>query len=253
MQRISVSSLEKFRRYMTEASDWDTEEDLIASIKGEFDGNPKTRCGTGYHKIIEGEYTITGEYDKNNIQREMILVTCDDEKDRLNGRKPFQYIFTDEQAKSAIAFRNNHPLLIYEVAGSKTYKTSRGDIQISLRADGLEGRILYDFKTKYSTYNVMDYTDSIQWKIYCDVFGLDQFIYDIFRVTKVSGENAFVENPGEPFRTTGSFAPVEEISCFVYEGMMAEIQRTLDDFMDYIHMRRFYEYLKPARSEELTF
>lgn len=252
MQRISVSSLENFRRYMIEATEWDTEERLISSIKGEFEGNTKTRCGEAYHKIIEGEYVNTSSiHGSDNIDFEpgVILVNCDDQQNR----KPFSYKFTEAQGRAAINFRNDHPLMIHEVTGFKKYKTARGEVQISLRVDGLEGRIIHDFKTKYSAYNVMDYTDSIQWKIYADVFGLDQFIYDIFRVTKVSGENAFVEKPGIPFFTSGEFQPVEEIKCFRYDGMEAEIQRTLDEFMDYIHMRRFEEFLKPAKSEELSF
>ena len=53
MYKLSVTTIEKFRRYVVGASEYDTEQALLEAIKGVFTGNDKTRTGSCYHKIIE--------------------------------------------------------------------------------------------------------------------------------------------------------------------------------------------------------
>jgi hypothetical protein len=87
MFRISVTTLEKFRRYMAGVSAFDTEESLIESIKGIFKGNDKTRFGNAYHELIEGKY-----------------VCPDQDLYQVGGHH-----FSAAQARPAVAYKMNQP------------------------------------------------------------------------------------------------------------------------------------------------
>ena len=52
---LRVTQLEKFRRYITEHSEYDDERSVIDNLTGQFTGNQYTRVGTAFHKIVEGD------------------------------------------------------------------------------------------------------------------------------------------------------------------------------------------------------
>ena len=52
MKLIRVTQIEKFSRYMREASAFDTEQSVIDGISGTFKGNEYTYIGTAFHKQI---------------------------------------------------------------------------------------------------------------------------------------------------------------------------------------------------------
>ena len=54
---LRVTQLEKFRRYITEHSEYDDERSVIDNLTGQFTGNQYTRVGTAFHKIVEGDTT----------------------------------------------------------------------------------------------------------------------------------------------------------------------------------------------------
>ena len=54
---VRVTQIEKFRRFITGHSDYDTEQSVIDTLTGSFKGNEYTRIGTSFHKIVEGDTT----------------------------------------------------------------------------------------------------------------------------------------------------------------------------------------------------
>jgi len=225
--RISVTTLEKFRRYMTEASSFDTEEALIESIKGIFLGNDKTRVGGAFHNIIEGNYLRKG----NRVIA-----------DRVS--------FTKDQADVAFGYKKKHPLMVHEISIRKTYYTNYFPIQVSGRIDGTEGLNTHDAKTKFREVNFQDYIDSCQWKYYLDILEADIFYYDLFEVKgfKELGKMPWTLNRGV------QFIAHEPLQCLRYENMEADILNLLNCFLDYMHNRKFVHLLKPAILEpELNF
>lgn len=121
MLRVSVTTLEKFRRYMNDESSFDTEESLIESLKGLFIGNDKTRFGSAYHKIIEGDFYTSDE--------DVVIVNSEAN----------HFVFSMEQSSPAIEFKASHPLMVHEMNVSKVYETVYFPIQVSGRIDGIEG------------------------------------------------------------------------------------------------------------------
>ena len=61
MYRISVTSLEAFRRFRDKHSIWDTEERLLNVLAGIKEPNAYTAIGSCFHKIVEtGKATYVG-------------------------------------------------------------------------------------------------------------------------------------------------------------------------------------------------
>ena len=65
MKQVRVSTIENFRRFRDNVTDtFDTEEALIAKIKGEFHGNFKTQIGTAFHYLVEHTTMSAIQYDE---------------------------------------------------------------------------------------------------------------------------------------------------------------------------------------------
>jgi len=223
MYRISVTTIEKFRRYLTEASPYDTEESLLQSITGVFTGNDKTRTGSCCHKIIEQEAYVT---DGGLIAR-------------ADG---VQIFFTDEQAAPFVEFKRQHPLMIHEVPASKVYLTGIGPVLVSARIDGVEGQQIQDTKTKFRDFNLREYADSYQWRYYLDMLGIDLFHYDIF---EVRGFEA-LSGP-QPYQLPGvEFLDPVRLECARYQYMADDCRLMLQEFLTYIELRNLWKHLKAA-------
>lgn len=226
MHIIRVTTIEKFRRFMTEASSFDTEVSLIDTIKGTFTGNDKTRTGSCFHKIIEQDALVVPGG---------IIAEAD-------GVKIF---FTDEQAAPAVEFKRQHPAMIHEIEVGKIYETKFGPIKIGGRIDGLEGMEVQDTKTKYRDIDLLDYSDSYQWRFYLELIGLDMFHYDIFQVHYFEALTGSM-----PYQLNGVVIdePVR-LQCLRYNAMADDCRQLLQEFMDYIHFRNLWPFLKTVTTQ----
>jgi hypothetical protein len=227
MYRVSVTTIEKFRRYMTEASAYDTEEALVESLKGLFTGNDKTKFGGAYHKVIEGDFIeISGQVKVKEKEND--------------------FVFTPEQAKPALDFRKAHPFMIHEMDVKKVYETAFFPIQVSARVDGIEGSQIHDAKTKFRALSsVNEYVDSCQGKFYLDILGLDVFHYNIF---EIKGFDGLIGKSPFHFKDV-QIIRHEPITCARYEYMDLDLHTLLNDFLEYLHNRNYVSLLKPASEE----
>lgn len=232
MKRVSVTTLEKFRRYMDGVSSYDSEESLIDSLKGLFKGNDKTDFGGAYHQVIEGNC----ENFSGNIYV----------KDR-NGK---EYVFTPAQAAPALIYKRNHPAMVHEMNLHQVYETVYGPLQVTARIDGIEGIIVRDIKTRFkSLQNDEDYRHSIQWKLYLDMLGLNTFYFDVFEV-----KNFDALPSKKPFIMPAvEIVAHDPIECMIYEYMHDEIITLLNDFLQYLNNRNISSLLKNAINETEDF
>lgn len=227
MYRISVTTLEKFRRFINDVSSFDSEEALLASIKGIFTGNAKTDFGGAYHKVIEGDFKQV--MNKPVYQADV-------------------FIFTKEQVAPALEYSRMHPSMTHEMDVRKVYQAHRFPIQVSGRVDAVEGLAIRDAKTKFRSPNYQEYIESCQWKFYLDMLQTDVFYYDIFEV-KGFGD-AFNALTLYPDITITAHPPLQ---CYRYRSMESDILTILNDFLDYVANRDLFSYLKPAIEEEPLF
>jgi hypothetical protein len=219
--RISVTTIEKFHRFITDASPFDTEASLLESIKGIFLGNDKTRVGSCYHKIIEQEAHI--------VDGGLVA-----EADGV------QIFFSDQQALPAVEFKRRHYHMIHEVPATKICDTKIGPVLLSARIDGLEGLHVQDTKTKFRPVDLVQYADSYQWRYYLDMLGLDTFYYDVF---EVCGFEAL--SGGQPFTLPGViFRDPVRLECLRYPHMGDDCRLMLQEFLEYIQDRNLWQFLK---------
>lgn len=232
MQRISVTTLEKFRRYITEASPFDTEESLLESLKGLFTGNDKTKFGSAYHKVVEGEFNVT---------KQGLVVIADNES----------FVIPLEIAKPGLDYKKAHPLMVHEMKLSKIYESNYFPIQVSGRVDGMEGACIRDLKCKFRSPDWQEYMDSLQWKCYLDIMELSVFYYDIFEI------KGFAELPSRQPYLIDKVQVIahEPLMCEKYDYMNRDIMYWLNAFLDYVHQKNLLHLLKPAivQDDTLTF
>lgn len=211
---------------MAGVSSWDTEESLIESLKGLFTGNDKTRFGSAYHKIIEGEFIAH--------ENEMAVII-----------DTHIFIFNKDQFAPALNYRDKHPYMVHELDLRQVFQTNYGPMQVSGRIDGLEAMIISDVKCKFKSPDYQEYIDSCQWKFYLKMYGLDTFHYDIFEVI------GFNELGKSPYKIDPAvrIVPHEPLVCHRYPDMEAELDTILNDFLSYINNRNFWHLLKPAVEE----
>lgn len=215
MVRVSVTTLEKFRRYMVEASPYDTEEALIESIKGIFLGNDKTKTGGAFHKLIEGDFSS----EEHGFMADGIH-------------------FTTKQAKAAFNFKAEHRSMIHEVNVGKVYTLRNGlQVYVSGRVDGMEGVVIRDAKCKFGNPDFYEYMDSCQWKFYLDMMNLNVFYYDIF---EVQGFNEL------PLKPEVVFCENQPLRLSRYGNLQKDCTEVINDFFDYIQNRNMWHFLKLA-------
>lgn len=202
---------------MLQLTEYDTEDALIASIRGEFTGNDKTFTGEAYHSLIEGDFSS----EQNHFLAGKIL-------------------FTPEQARPAFDYKKAHQAMIHEVPVRKIYAIHGQEVVISGRVDGIEGSQVRDIKAKFRAIDSEEYMDSIQWQFYLDILSRKVFHYDVFEVI---GFDALT-GPA-PHKLDGVlFRPHETTTCLAYPGMHEKCHSLIVDFFDYIEDRKLFPFLK---------
>lgn len=204
--QVSVSVLEKFRRFQAGTTEYDTEEALLDAIAGKFVVNDYVRFGRAIHKVIE-------RLNRQSHQGDMYV---DD------------VILSSEQYGPAIKYRNQHQLMIHEVPISKIYQTRQIQLLVTGRADGIEGVEIRDIKTKFSQPFWCEYYASYQWRFYLSMFGLDTFWYDVFEVKN------FPVNLSNG-RAVGAYViEPESFQCLRYEALEDDILSLCNDFAEFM-------------------
>jgi hypothetical protein len=219
MLNLRATQLEKFRRFICEASEFETEESLMETLTGKFEGNEYTRIGTAFHKVIE-----IGT----------IETSC-----KLN-TSGYNVIFNPNHLAIALAYKQSIKGCFHEIRANKVYDINGTKINVSGGADVVLGNQIRDIKTKYSPLkSISDYTDSVQWKLYCDIFELPEFYFDVFEFKGYDKEKHGYDVSGL------ALVKHDPIHCIEYSGMQKDIHVLLTEFLNFVKFRKiehlFYE------------
>lgn len=233
---VRVTTLEKFRRYMSGDYEYETEQNVIESITKEFQGNEYTRIGTVFHRIVEEG---TPECVKAPAgTRKFLYYGKETEEPVPPGRtfdvNGFKVSLDVPQCKVALAYRNQFPDAWHEVRLYRDY----GRAIVTGCADMVDGAELRDIKTKYSYPSDADYINSVQWRYYLELFNMDVFHFDLFIFDGYKKEKHGYDVRGLELKR---YEP--PITCYRYEGMEQDNMMLLDDFMDWAESRNLIEYL----------
>ena len=205
---IRATQLEAFRKYI-EQSDYAsyeiTEQSVIDSISGAFEGNTYTRIGKAFHKIVE----------EGTPQCEKVEA----------GERTFLYYGKEQK---------EHPDAFHEIRLYKDF----GDAVVTGCADMIDGVEIRDIKTKYSTPSDADYINSCQWRFYLQLFNADVFHFDLFVFEGYDKEKHGYDVRGIPLKRYGP-----AITCYRYDGMEQDNYNLLRSFLEWAEYRDLTKYL----------
>ncbi len=222
---VRTTAIEAFRRYLANGeNDYYeiTEQSVIDSVTGVFEGNTYTRIGTAFHSVVQ-----YGEPSYADPQGGC-MIDVDDHAVRFN----------EEQLKIALNYRDEHPNAYHEFRGYKDY----GRAIVTGCADMIDGTEIRDIKTKYSTPSDSEYINSCQWRYYLDIFGADVFHFDLFVFHGYDKDkHGYDVRPLELTRHT------PPITCYRYPEMHNDNLALLNQFMDWAEARGLTEYLTSKR------
>ena len=218
MLNLRVTVLEKFRRFIDNVSEYETEESLMETLTGVFTGNEYTRIGTAFHKIVECGF----EPNLEIFGKDVCHVVVDN----------FGVLFNQSHIDMALAYKESIKGCFHEIRANKVYSVNGTNINISGGADVILGNQIRDIKTKYSYLkSIADYTDSFQWKLYCDIFELPEFYFDIFEFQGYNKEKNGYDVSGLTLKKH------DPIPCLVYSTMQSDIQYLLTEFLAFIKFK----------------
>jgi len=208
MLRVSASHLETFRKYLT--TDYVSEADVVASIKGEGVWSDEMKWGAAFHSILEkpDEHRVEGGF------------SCDG------------HFFKDATVEPCLAIFNRDG--VFEVKHTRDFEIGGHTVTLVTKADQLHGSRGIENKTKWSPFDFDVYQKSYQWRCYILVFGLASITYNVFLLHK-DRHGDFVLNG------------IETFTLYPYPEIEADCVKLLTEFVDYVKLRGLEEYLQPDR------
>lgn len=218
MKLIRVTQLEKFRRYITKHSDYDTEPSVIDSLTGAFKGNEYTFIGTAFHRIVEGNYSGIEKIENGRIFN-------------IDGNK---VIYDTKQCNVAMTYKKSMPEAFHEL---REYQEMQG-VMITGSADIIDGFTIRDIKTKFSPIKDTDYIDSCQWRFYLNLFGADTFMFDLFEFAGYKKDKHGLDVRGL------EIIPYDPpITCYRYDSMEQDNELLIKEFVKWAKFRGIFEQL----------
>lgn len=214
---VSVSKIDSFHKFIHRANEdneaWNNEANFLATLRGEFKQLESAKYGECFHAIIEGT-AKHGNFEINGSG------------DVTDGYLWKGILIPEAQAQHAIAYREAHTLGVPEVPVIKKYWTKDFDLIVTGKVDRLIGNWIRDTKTKYSSPDIQeDYIDSMQWRLYLEMLGLDTFWYDIFQVSGYKEASDCLK---------AKIKPLEPLMLKRYPDMPQDCQSAVQELADYL-------------------
>lgn len=100
----------------------------------------------------------------------------------------FEGMFSSDciaKARAKMDYRSK----VFEYKVRRVYRTQFGDISVTGMADQLIGLDVVEIKTKYSSISYDYYADSMQWRVYCELFGAKFVTYKVFEFANTEADD----------------------------------------------------------------
>jgi len=211
--RVSVTTLENFRRYMAGlcwcAEECTCEASLIASIRGEFRPLPRMEAGSRFHKAIE---------------------TCD--YTGFDGQSVVDALLLADYGRVA------EPLAEHRGIHEGKFTASIAGVLVVGKFDYLNRGVAYDWKTTDKSAGG-DYTDSLQWRMTLAALPeVTLFRYETFQLKAEEGKPTAVKYlpPGQEFAR--------------YPALMQDCEQWVYQFRGYIAARGLSAFVADKESNE---
>lgn len=179
---------------MQPEQDWMSEDELLATIRGEFVPNHKVKIGLAFGKVLETP-------------------------DRYRGRAGYTcngFHFSDDVMAPALAEIDRRG--IFEVKASKFY----GECNVVCKADHVLGSHLSEFKTTLSSFNPDKYAESCQWRFMADILKPSKITYRVFCLAEEHSTGVI------------EIKSIETMNLYPYPAMHQDCCDLVGEFKDYV-------------------
>lgn len=192
--RISVTTLESFRLFMQPDQDWMSEDELLATIRGEFVPNHKVKLGLAFGKVLETpeRYKLKSGY------------TCG------------EFHFPEDVMAPALAEIDRRG--IFEVKAQRLY----GECMVVCKADHVLGAHLSEFKTTLSSFNADKYAESCQWRFMADILSPSLITYRVFCLNEDYRTGVI------------SLGSIETMNLYPYPALHQDCCDLVEEFKEYV-------------------
>lgn len=202
--RISTTTLESFRLWMSPEIDWLPEEDLLATIRGEFAGNHKVWLGQAFGAVLETpeRYRVAGGY-------------------RVPVRGSSEVFALGDDVMGPALALIDRPRTVFEAKGIGSFAGH----DVVAKADQMVGSHVIETKSTLSSFDFDKYAESCQWKFMADIFQAPRVTYHVFCLSE-SEANGVI-----------ALKSIETFDLFPYAAMRADCEALVREFDGYIDMR----------------
>jgi hypothetical protein len=198
--RISATQLESYRLFMEPEQEWMTEDDLLATIRGEFRTNHKITLGAAFGRVLEDPdaYRAPGGF-RVDLWGETfefgadVMAPCLELIDRRG---------------------------VFEAKAVKAY----GQHDVASKADHLLGAHLSEFKTTLSSFDFDKYANSVQWRFMADAFQPRKITYRVFCLSEAT--NGVIELRG-----------IESFDLYPYAELHEDCRALVDEFAQFVTLK----------------
>jgi hypothetical protein len=223
--RVSTTTLQSFTLFMEPEQEWMDEQELIASIMGDFKGTPKTDRGAAFGRALTepDRWDVVGRAisDDGDIDWHMKVPVQD--PDRGEPVTEWVYFPVDLILDCQRYVPAN---LTYEVKATKDYD----GVTVVSKVDGIVGLRIVEFKVT-DHFDFDRYATSVQWPFYLDAFDAEQVDYVVFQLSDTKRDGLQLHS-------------VHPFTFYRWPGLQAKCRETVASFVDYLHRRGLYERAK---------
>lgn len=206
--RISTTTIESFRLFMDPEQEWMPEEELIATIKGEFTPTHPILLGQAFGAVIEqpDRYRIAGGY-------------------RIKPRGGDEvFEFGDDVMGPVLALFDRRG--VFEAKGTRSYLGHT----VVAKADQLLGARVIENKATLGSFDFDKYAASCQWRFLLDIFEASSVTYHVALLSEHT--NGVIELRG-----------VESFNLYPYPELRTDCDDLVRDFVSYVEARGLTPYL----------
>lgn len=188
--RTSASDIDALRYFMND--DEADLADLLARLRRELPPTDSMLAGTALHTALEN--CATGDHSELTAEGYTFELRCDGELDLPE---------------------------IRELKAERDYEIDGCRITLVGKVDGVHGRRVDDHKFT-SRYDAERFMASMQWRVYLEIFGADEFRWNVFE-GRVS--------PDDPKRYT--IYALHRLHMHRYPNMGDDVERSLETFLEF--------------------
>ncbi len=191
--RISTTTLESYRLFMDQ--DWMSEDDLLATIRGEFVPTHAVRLGQAFGAILEtpDPFRVSGGYRVGDIA------------------------LGDAVMGPALALIDRSRT-VFEAKAVGRYGTH----DVVAKADQLVGGHLIETKATLSTFTFDKYAQSCQWRFMADIFTPAVVTYHVACLHEERSTGVI------------SLRGIERFNLYPYANLRRDCEALVQQFADYV-------------------